>query len=157
MQIAWHSSKRHIWMFKMHQEVVRTCVTCMLHFTPARSTDKCSCLHTQEGGVTCITCMLHCTSAKSTDGCSQLHTKDGGATCKLFKKVVGVSHDVLPIKISRPSFALSLWATLISLRVTPPTTKATMRFPCNTCMLPLSSDIANSKQNKERLHLSASA
>ena len=66
-------------------------------------------------------------------------------TCKLFRNVVGVSQDVLPIKISRPSLALSLWATLISLRVTPPTTKATMRFPCNMCVETLSSDIANGK------------
>ena len=65
-------------------------------------------------------CILTC--------CTQ---KEGGATCKLFRKVVGVSQDVLPIKTSRPSLALSLWATLISLRVNPPTTKATMRFPCN--------------------------
>ena len=51
-------------------------------------------------------------------------------TCKLFRNVLGVSHEVLPIKISRPNLALSLCATRISLRVTPPTTKATMRLPC---------------------------
>ena len=53
-----------------------------------------------------------------------------GDTCKLFKNVVGVSQEVLPIRISRPSLALSLCATRISLLVTPPTTKATMRLPC---------------------------
>ena len=52
------------------------------------------------------------------------------STCRLFRKVVGVSQEVLPIRISRPSLALSLCATLISLLVTPPTTNATMRLPC---------------------------
>ena len=101
MHIALHSNKKHRWMFAVHTEVVRIGVTCMLHCTSARRLCK-------------------------------MHTENrGGVTCKLFRKVVGVSQDVLPIKISRPSLALSLWATLISLRVNPPTTKATMRFPCN--------------------------
>ena len=47
MHVAFHSSKKHRWMFQVRTEVVRTCVTCMSHFMSARRIFK---VHTQEGG-----------------------------------------------------------------------------------------------------------
>lgn len=61
--------------------------------------------------------------------CSGNTAKVQQQTCKPFRKVAGVSQEVLPIRISRPSLTLSLCATRISLLVIPPTTKATRRFP----------------------------
>ena len=126
MHVAFHPNKKHRWIFTSAHKGEVTCI----HMHIALHSNK---KHR---------CMLKCCIQRKecciplqpkTQTCVHICTqnKGGAVTCKLFRKVVGVSQDVLPIKISRPSLALSLWATLISLRVTPPTTKATMRFPCN--------------------------